>query len=261
MTANDDPCFFVDYLHALHLAKFDPGVDLVEIYIAVSEVNIKSTGNQKSLNLLIRIIETNPKLKVVFHTFKSNVGRDFSSAAVALREIAKEAARDDCIMFCNRSAYGPLRDNWYFDYVEQYDSQENTGLCGSTINFASKAAGLHGCENVHVQTYVYLSKFYVMQGMLNDYPGEKVSERPLLLEEGELGLSKAVINQGFNITSLFWSNYSFNHQSSIPNELSTKDVKQFAKNVPYRYKFKAYTRGISVLICKLKWYWLRYRMS
>lgn len=259
LTANDDDYFFIDYLHSVHLSKFDPGVEFVTIYIAVSEVKQKSDKNQACLNKIISIIERNPKLKVESVVYKSNIGRDFSSAATCLRAIATKAQDADFILFTNRSAYGPLKNNWYSDYLKQYNAHKNIGLCGSTINFASKAAGLQGCENVHVQTYIYLSTLKTSKTIIEDFPGEHVVERPQLLEEGELGLSKQIINNGFYITALFTSKYRFNHQSTIPDDLSTKDIKGNAKGLPYLYKFKSYEKGLLGLFKKFKWRFLLYK--
>jgi hypothetical protein len=161
LTANDSGLFIADYLNFRHMVRFPPGVRRVIVYVAVSVTKPLSQGDYLALEELATLTEQCDWLDVRRILLKGNVGRDFSSAEACLQAIAEEASPEDYVMVRNRSAYGPQRENWYRDYVDQFERFSDTGLVGSTINFTCHlpVQGL----TTHVQTYAYLSTWKLLQ--------------------------------------------------------------------------------------------------
>jgi hypothetical protein len=215
-TANDHPWYRADLWNFRNLAIFDPGVSSVELFVAVSEVRPRRRSDDQIVNALVEIAQQNARIAVRSVTFKSNVGRDFSSAAANLRQIATVARDDDYILFLNRSALGPYRSDWYNEYVAQYEKFQDVALCGSTISF--KPHPLRPVQGVctHVQSYVYLSQLKHMAPMKEDFPGETATSRLDAIEFGELALSRFMLHKGFALTSLAWPTLAFNLKQPGP---------------------------------------------
>lgn len=239
-TANEYRSFRTDFRHFKNLARFDPGVCKVNLFISVSEVFPRKRSDENLVCNLARIAEGNPKIKILSITFKSNIGRDFSSAGVNLQHIANIAYEKDFVLFTNRSAYGPLMHNWYTSYIEQYEKFNNVGLCGSTIRFTGHPE--RPCEGIstHVQSYVYLCRFLHLTNLINNFPGQKAKNRLDAIVDGEIALSRYILNRNLSLTCLAWPNHVFSLNKPSDPKLPQRDIKSIVRNVPFRYKYPSY---------------------
>ncbi len=242
-TANDDPRFLVDFLNFKNFVCYPSGVDEINIAISVSNVN-RCEQDILEFGKSVRILQKSQKFNLLSLRFKKNLGRDFSSHACNLRDIAHSAEDDDYVLFLNRSAYGPNCSDWYLKYVEQFEKHENTGLCGSTINFR----GLPRMEDreiyTHVQTYAFLSKFKFLQDALSFFPGEFENERHDVIEYGEIGLSKEFLKKGLSLSCLAWPEYSFDKTKLYSPELPFRDIKKEV-HTPFRHRCEGYVKNRS----------------
>jgi hypothetical protein len=235
-TANEQLMYWDDFANFLSLARYDPGVDQVEMFIAVSEVVPRTVAHEKIVNELVNLLRATPNIKVRTVSFKSNVGRDFSSHACNLRKIAKEADPGDFILFTNRSACGPFKRGWYSEYVRQYKKFENVALCGSSINFNGHLARPRAGICTHVQSFAMLSQLTHLAPLLADFPAEHETDRDDIIANGEIGLSACLMNEGKSITCLAWPDHAFNLKFPYHPDMPLKYLKLETREQPFRFK-------------------------
>jgi len=240
VTANDDPGYAVDFANFDNMVRHDPGVPRVEMYIAVSEATPRSRRDERIVSRFGSRLGASPVISVESAVFKSNVGRDFSSAACNLRLIARASEDDDFILFLNRSAYGPLSAGWYHRYVAQYTRHPNTQLCGSTINFCGHPDLPPRHQTTHVQTYAFMGRVRDFREFVDDFPGERETERLSVIDAGEIGLSGRILDRGGALTCLAWPEHVFDRSAPASSELPHRDVKEEVRGLPFLYRAPGY---------------------
>jgi hypothetical protein len=253
LTANDSGLYVADFLNFRHMARFAPGVPKIIVYVAVSAVRPFSPIDHAALAGLVGLAERCDWLEVKQVLLKGNVGRDFSSAEACLQAIERDADPGDYVMVRNRSAYGPSREGWYRQYVDQLDRFPNTGLVGSTINFSAKppVEGLH----THVQTYAYLSRWRHLQPLAAAFPASRCVERTEVIMQGEIGLSQQLLARGLGLSCLHWPWEQFTRERPTAEYLPHSDTKRSARSVPLRYKYPQYFWSKQDLPAQLAWCW------
>lgn len=252
LTANDDGSYIKDMLNFTNMARFSPGVDHINLVIAISAVRPFTDSDMKRIKDLLQLFENCSWISVSKVILKGNVGRDFSSAYVCLKEIAKTAAGRDVVMVKNRSGYGPLCPGWYDAYASLLGSREDLGLVGSTINFHGHPKKNQSGINTHVQTYVYMSYWKYFSEILDNFPAIRCTDRLELIVEGEIGLSRMFMDRNLALSCLAWPDHSFTLAHPTNPQLPAGDIKRKVRNVPVRYKFRAYGRWC--LYLKIKWF-------
>lgn len=253
LTANDRSRYLADFLHFRHMARRDPGVRRIEVYMAISRVQPFAAVDRAAIAGLVAMSAKCPWLHVRAVFWKGNLGRDFSSAEACLQAIGAEASADDYVMIRNRSAYGPARDSWYRQYIDQYERFPNTGLVGSTINFAGHPKRPSAGPTTHVQTYAYLSQWRHFQPLAAAYPAARCVHRLELINDGEIGLSRAMLERGLGLSCLYWPERYFSMQQLCAEHLPQTDVKANARSLPLRYKYPAYFANPRDLPAQVAW--------
>jgi hypothetical protein len=253
LTANDSPHYQADFLHFQHMARLHPGVDRVTVFIAISRVSELRAVDRVAMDELMAIADQCPWLDVRAVFWKGNVGRDFSSAEACLNAIGAEAHPDDYVMVRNRSAYGPSRENWYRQYVDQYQCFPNTGLVGSTINFLGHPRRPSDGPTTHVQTYAYLSQWRHFEPLRSAYPASRCVDRLELIHEGEIGLSRSMLERGLALSCLYWPDQVFTLSRLNAPGLAQEDIKKNARALSLRYKYPSYFWQPLRLASQLAW--------
>jgi hypothetical protein len=253
LTANDQELFLADYLNFRHMVRFPPGVPSVIVYVAMSAAKPLRATDYLALEALMELASTCEWLEVRRVLLKGNVGRDFSSAEACLQAIAEEAWADDYVMVRNRSAHGPLRDNWYRDYADQLERFSATGLVGSTIDFRSHLP-VSGVQT-HVQTYAYLSTWKHLQPLAAEFPAARCLAREDLITQGELGLSRNFLERGLGLSCLYWPWEQFTRERPSADYLPQVDTKRASCSLPLRYKYREYFWSKQDLPAQLAWCW------
>jgi hypothetical protein len=253
LTANDSGLYVADFLNLRHMTRFQPGVPRLLVYVAVSAVRPFNPVDHAALDALMQLAEACEWLEVRQVLLKGNVGRDFSSAEACLRAIGEDARPNDYVMVRNRSAYGPVRDGWYREYVDQLERFANTGLVGSTINFRC----IYPVEGstTHVQTYAYLSRWKHLQPLAAAYPGSGCVVRTDVITQGEIGLSQNFLANGLGLSCLHWPWEQFTRERPNADYLPQNDIKRSARGVPLRYKYPQYFWSKQDLPAQLAWCW------
>ena len=254
LTANENKSYIADYFNILNMTKYNPGVPEVLVYIAVSKIHQLCKKDKTTIDKIVNLTNNCSWLNVCFVIFKNNIGRDFSSASICLKEIAKTANNEDVIMIRNRSGYGPFCDSWYVDYIKQFEKSPTMGLVGSTINFAGLSDMKTKDIITHVQTYVYLSKWKHFKNIKDKYPGIKSNSHKETVIKGEIELSRYILNQGLQLSCLNWPNHIFNINFLKDYNLPQIDIKKTVKNLPITFRDSSYLRKFKNLPIRFNWF-------
>lgn len=233
-TANETD-FFADFMNFSKLARYDPGVPEVELFLVISEVRPATDADWRMAEKLMRLAAQNTKIRCQSIHFKSNVGRDFSSAALGLLQMVKCGSDQDLCLFVNRSGYGPYQNGWFARYANQLNASA-ASLVGTTINFSGHPNGKRRQVNTHVQTYAYLAKLSTLRPLADQFPAAQETDRIALIDAGEIGLSAWVMETGGKLSCLAWPEHCFSTENPIATELPQNDMKKSARNFPFIYK-------------------------
>jgi hypothetical protein len=253
LTANDSPYYVADFLNFRAMTLRHPGVERIALYIAVSRVRPWSARDYAAVDALARLAAGCPWLDVRAVLWKGNVGRDFSSAEACLQALGAEASPDDFVMVRNRSAYGPSRPDWYRQYVEQYRRVPDTALVGSTINLIGHPKRPSPGPATHVQTYAYLSQWRHFATLADAYPAARCVDRIELIDQGEIGLSRHLLDRGLGISCLRWPDQHFTRDRPAPERLPRSDIKSSALDLSLRYKYRRYFLQARNVPAQLAW--------
>lgn len=252
LTANDDRSYVKDLINFRNMCRYNPGVEHIYLVVAVSAVRPFDDLDIMYINRLVSIFSACPWLTLNKVILKGNIGRDFSSAHVCLKEIEKYASDNDVVMVKNRSGYGPLSAGWFEVYEKLFVPGNNIGLVGSTINFSGHPKASTDGITTHVQTYVYVSIWKYFAEIVDNFPAISCVDRLNLIAEGEIGLSRLFLDRGLTLTCLAWPGQAFTREHPTDMSLPQTDIKKHpGKKIPIRYKFKSYGRWH--LITKIVW--------
>ncbi len=249
-TANDDPMYVDDFFNFDDMARFHPGVPMVNIIVVVSQVILFSKSDTLALSLLRWRAESSGRLKVVEIIFKGNVGRDFSSVKCGLNLLQNSAKKDDSVMVRNRSSYGPTSKDWYKVFSRQYLKFKNTGLVGCTISLKGHPSMTNPEGAIHVQSYCYFSHWQHLENLTDDFPGVRSLNRISTIVDGEIELSKRIMNNGLYISCLNWPDAVFDSSMlNCPSNFECGPVENIQK-IPFRYKIhrKSFRRPRGLLL-------------
>ena len=253
-TANETN-FLIDYINILKMCELNPGVAKVELVIVVSAVDAGSQKSNIALEYIKRLLDVSEWLELKGVFFKSNIGRDFSSAQYGLQVISNIASDEDVVMIRNRSAYGPFKSDWYATYVDFFDSIKTFGLIGNTMNQSGHPKLEHAKNDItcHVQTYLYLSVFGILKKLIDDFPGVYESNRIQLINKGELELSRKIMNEGFVIGCIYWPDSPFGKAIYNYPDLPQGDIKNQILGLPFEHRYSEVKYFDNFLEWKWRW--------
>jgi hypothetical protein len=254
-TANEKRRFFWDALNFERLVARAPGVESIELYIAVSEVLGRSAEDDRAVAGLLKILAREPRIRVREVAFKSNTGRDMSSYLHCLDAIAAEASADDYVLCLNRSAFGPMRDDWYGAFVRQFGRDERIGLCGNSINFTGFPDLPDRGRFTHVQTYCFLGRPRVLADCFAGLPGLRAQTKEETIRGGEIALSRAVLRAGLGLSCLAWPEHVFVEPDPFHPSLPTDNISEFLTTTPFRHWGADDYRWRANLAPWLRWHW------
>lgn len=254
-TANEKRFFLDDIDNLSRLAHQPHGMPKIRLLIAISEVRHIASTDIFFTNQIKTLFAQHPSIELQDIFFKSNSGRDFSSYAAMLRKVQQTAHADDYIFFTNRSARGPFLPNWLKQFVDQHAKFPQVGLCGSTINLSGHIRRNGSTPQPHVQSYNLLAHFKHLQGFIDAFPAEHENDRTRIIDEGEIGLSTAMLNAGLGLTCMEWPDTLIHKELVIPEILPKNDIKKSVKR-PHAFYHRLYLKKHRML--PVSWYGLRY---
>jgi hypothetical protein len=167
--------------------------------------------------------------------FRDNIGMDIGAYDYGIKMLRSQNYEGDLILM-NTSAVGPKQDNWLIKYQTLFNQQPNTGLCGITLN-----SHLTNPNNPifmpHVQSFFLYTNIKILSRIsCPDLPGSFVSsDKGQLIDEGEIGISKAVLNSGYSIRCSAFPNFIYKNDDewTIPQG-----------DIRYRKKYRKFCNQI-----------------
>jgi len=253
-TANEKRHFFWDAANFGRMVARDPGVERMELFIAISEVRPRSPRDERAVGELLKILAQEPRIRVREVAFKSNVGRDISSYAHCLTAIAAEAAEDDFVLCLNRSAFGPMRDGWYGAFVRQFARDERVGLCGNSINFSGYPDPPDRGRYTHVQTYCFLGRPRNLAQHVAGLPAMRAQTREDAIRGGEIELSRSMLRAGHGLSCLAWPEHVFFAPDPYDPSLPSYNISGALTTTPFRHWASRDYRWMPNLAPWLRWY-------
>lgn len=234
-TANERD-YRTDFYNFYLMVRHNPGVKRIRLFIVVSDVDGLGKKEEKFIETTNKIFDGSRYIKLEKILIKGNIGRDLSSAKVGLDEISNYANPDDIIMVRNRSSIGPFEKKWYSAYLNLFDDKENIGLVGNTINLQYHEEVDPERIAPHVQTYIYLSSYFLLDKLRADFPGINEVDRLKIICNGEIALSERIMEMGYKISSLFWRGEVFGKDLPINESLPKKDIKENIRGLPFIHR-------------------------
>ncbi|AHM60439.1 hypothetical protein D770_10910 [Flammeovirgaceae bacterium 311] len=259
-TANDKRLYRKDIINLTQIKNKSTGLAEVVLFIAISEVNKMNAFDKIFISTVKNLFKDHPEIVLEEIFFKDNLGRDMSSYDCLFQKVNRLAGPKDYVFFQNRSGYGPCLDNWYKDFIQQFERFDGIALCGSTINFLDHPSrGLKG-DLPHIQTYSFLTNISFLRMLKHGFPGAKETDRSQLIIKGEIGLSQFYLNKGYRITCMEWPDLAISNQSAAPADSDIREEVR-SKHQFYHRKFnkRLATKVKSTIIsyCDVSWTLLR----
>jgi hypothetical protein len=252
-TANEGRNFFWDAVNFERLVAREPGVERIDMFIAVSEVRPRSSADDRAVGALLKILARQPRIRVREVAFKSNTGRDFSSYAHCLAAIAAEAAAEDYVLCLNRSAYGPMSDGWYGAFVRLFESNARLGLCGNSINFTGFPDLPDRGKFTHVQTYCFLGRPRVLAQHIARLPALQSRIKAEVIRGGEIALSRSILGAGLGLACLAWPRHVFVEPEPFDPSLPSGNISSTLTNTPFRHWARRDYWSLALLRPWLRW--------
>lgn len=141
--------------------------------------------------------------------YKDNVGQDIGAYNYGY-QLLKQEKFDGCVVFMNSAVEGPNEDGWLLKYANQFSQRNDVGFCGVTINPKTKNLVVNDfCP--HVQSFFIYTNMSVLQHVFpENLSGYNIyNDRLALILNGEIGLSKAVLEAGYCITSIAFPDHFY----------------------------------------------------
>ncbi len=199
-TVNENPRYTRDLVNFRHYARHDPGVDLVEVYIAVNQDHPKTRADEIALQDLVKVLEKNPKYKVRKVEFFEAPGRDWRALYVNLNNLLPDAEDTDYLFFNNRSGTGALEPNWYKRLLERMRRDDSIGGVASTIWLPDSADAELG---PHLQGFGIVTRIRDVRPMMDDFPGIYATNSEGTIRDGEAAFSQRLLANGRKLASLY----------------------------------------------------------
>ena len=233
-TANDDD-YSLDFLHFNQMKKFVSGVDVIKLVLVVSLVAEKSHKDAQFELAAKKKCASSNSIKLDSVIFKTNVGRDFSSVATGLAYIKKNYGfNESFILIRNRSAYGPFSNDWFSDFKDLL-TQSEIGMVGATLNFLEHP-DIGKRVRPHVQTYVYMIKPCLLDGLLEDFPATNCENRLQLIDQGEIKLSELVCTAGFKLLSLQFPTQKVGRDTPNSEKILERDPRDYSAKLVFKHR-------------------------
>jgi hypothetical protein len=153
--------------------------------------------------------------------FRDNTDMDIGAYNHGLDILRSENYQGD-VLFMNTSVILPSRDGWLGDYQRLFYREDNTGLCGTTLNHNNNISQ-PPIFMPHVQSFfLYTNTDILMKVFDNRLPcnssntnsvfisdGSTYSEKDRIIVNGEIGISQRVLNQGYSIRCSSFPDFNY----------------------------------------------------
>ena len=176
---------------------------------AAANLSIDLTITVSDFHLLNYNIDKKYKILSV-----SNAGMDFSGYNAFYQQIKGE---DNKFVVFTNSSVNALQFPFLDRYIQYFDINPSIGLLGISYNTSIRQSLIFNNFNPHLQSFFLLTTIDVLNEVVdfnNGFPGLNISNKRLLIRQGEVALSTLVMNLGYDLACV----------------LENGDVLQFNKN-------------------------------
>lgn len=148
-----------------------------------------------------------PFVKKIF--FRNNQGMDIGAYDYGLELLRKEHYTGD-VLFLNSSVVGPKDDNWLKKYQLLFYKNDNTGMCGISLNSHNTISD-EKAFMPHIQSFFLYTNMDVLEHVFPDgFLDKSINyDKQKLILDGEIGISTRVINAGYCITASSFSDFRY----------------------------------------------------
>jgi len=240
-TANESSLYIKDIQNLTQIKNVYSGYNKVVLFVAISEVKKINGYDSSFVKMVKKMFHEHASIELKEIYFKSNIGRDFSSFQSLFNKVIPIANANDFVFFQNRSGFGPFQQNWYTQYVKQFEKFDSIAICGTTINFKDHPKRSANINLPHVQTFSFLTKVFYFEMFKDDFPGSKETKKMEIICNGEIGLSQFFLEKNYKITCIEWPDEEISNQSS---PIITLDVKRRVTQKHYFYHRDYYKKNI-----------------
>lgn len=134
----------------------------------------------------------------------SNVGLDFSGYAAFFDTIKNKA---NSYVILSNSSVNARMDIFLDDYIEYMENNLDVGMLGISYSTKVYQTLIRNNFNPHLQSFFLLTTIDVLKEVVEvnggHFPGKNISDKRLLIREGEVGLSKLVLSLGYNLAVVY----------------------------------------------------------
>ncbi|WP_242133229.1 hypothetical protein [Aestuariivivens marinum] len=218
VSANDSRSYYSDLQNLLKISRMEHGIGKLKLYVVISKVRPFNFWDKLFMLLVKQLFKNHNKVELQAMIYKTNLGRDFSSFAIVSDLICNKGDTNAYVFFQNRSGHGPFKQDWYTDFIKQFEAHNDTALCGSTINFNDHPLRSDRNDMPHVQTYAFLTQIKYLKLLQGNFPGVNAHTRLDAIYTGEIALSRFFLNKGLGISCMEWPKYVVT-QNTKPNNL------------------------------------------
>jgi hypothetical protein len=169
--------------------------------------------------------------------FVSNDGMDFSGYSYFYEKIKN---LPNAYVILTNSSVNSLQEKFLDNYIKYMESNKDVGVLG--ISYCTKVyqTFIRNMFKPHLQTFFLLTTIKVLDEIVEynkSFPGIGISDKQLLIRNGEIKISEVVSDLGYNLAVVLEDNsvYKFGRHSKWDNayhswKLQKEDVRLFVKN-------------------------------
>jgi hypothetical protein len=179
------------------------GMSIFEGGVEFSVVVVMSLSDKAQLDRLRKVEKICGNYSFVHDFFvKDNENMDIGAYSLGYQYLIASQFSGD-VVFLNSSARSPREVNWLLKYKNLFNSREDIGFCGVSMNDAIAP---------HVQSFfIYTS----MSVLCRCFEGSGFTRVPLctskqqLIIDGEVWMSQCILNNGLALTSAMFPNFVY----------------------------------------------------
>lgn len=178
-----------------NIKEFECGLDyqLSRFLNYKGKYEIDLTVTISESHLMHEKIENVNKIEV------SNIGMDFSGYE-AFYESIKDQGNQYIIL--SNSSVNKLQEEFIDGYLDFFKNNNSIGMMGVSVNSKIYQSLIRNNFNPHLQSFFLLTTTDVLKEIIkvnNGFPGKGIDHKLLLIRQGEVGLSKAVLDLGYKL--------------------------------------------------------------
>ena len=141
-----------------------------------------------------------PFLKKIY--FRDNLGQDFGAYNFAIQKLREQSFGGE-ILLMNSSLEGPFADGWLKKYYDLFHSKDNVGLCGISLHSHNTNIQDNPPFAPHVGSYLLYTSMDILNKVYPaDITGADTDDKNEIIAEGEIGISRDILNDGYSICCL-----------------------------------------------------------